>query len=173
GRAARRSLSRADEHLRQTSRHARRNLSESHTTVPSPHRLSGTDTRDRARVGTVAGQGVAVVEVATIDRFLRGFRDVGPTTVTTEARWRSSPKAILSVLALSGVLSEVLSRDVLIDEPRRAGVWTRISATSSDPDEMLEVWLLDYGSFTEALLTLKANRGRVLGGTSELRRRLG
>ncbi len=92
-------------------------------------------------------------------------------TVTAEARWPSSPRAILSVLALSGVLSEVLGPDVLIED-RRAGVWRLVTARSSDPDELLEIWLLDSGVFTEAMLTLRASGARKRGATRELKRRL-
>ena len=93
-------------------------------------------------------------------------------TVSTEARWAAPPKGIISVLALSGVLSEVLGGDVIIDDPHRAGMWDIVGARSRDPDELLEIWLLDCGSFTEAALTLRVSRTRRPGGVRELKRRL-
>ena len=97
------------------------------------------------------------------------FSDRGK--VTADVRWLASPSTILSVLALSGALSEVLSPDVIIDVTQESETRSLVTARSVEACEELHIRLLDYGSFTEAQinLSLVARRRR---SAREARRRL-
>jgi hypothetical protein len=91
--------------------------------------------------------------------------------LTADARWHGSSKAIVSVLALSGALSEVLSSDVIIDTTQETETQTRVVARTADDCEELEIWLIDYGSFCEAEIALSLEQPR-FRGIKEQRRRL-
>jgi len=97
---------------------------------------------------------------------------VAQLTVTADRRWSASSRAIVSALGLSGVLSSLLSPDVILDTAPKPGGWILVSARSSDPDELLEVWLCDYGGFTEALLNFKARARAPILARRQLKGRL-
>ena len=97
------------------------------------------------------------------------FADRG--MVTADVRWNASPKTILSVLALSGALSEVLSPDVIIDVTQESETRLLVTARSAEAREELHIGLLDYGSFTEVQLSLSLVPRR-FRSAREARRRL-
>jgi hypothetical protein len=98
-------------------------------------------------------------------------RSVRSTTLTVDRRWSVDPRAIVSAVTLSGVLASVIGPDVIVETAPRAGGWRVLSARShGDPSEYVEIWMLEYGTFTEVSVNLNSHKKLLRPGG--LRRRV-
>jgi hypothetical protein len=96
---------------------------------------------------------------------------VRSTIVTVDRRWNVDPRAIVSAVTLSGVLASVIGPDVIVETVPKAGGWLVLSARShGDPSEYVEIWMMEYGTFTEVSVNLNSHKRLLRPGG--LRRRL-
>ena len=92
------------------------------------------------------------------------------TTVTVDRRWSVDPRAIVSAVTLSGVLASIIGADVIIETGPKTGGWLVLSARSTaHPGEYVELWMLDYDSFTEVSVILHSHK-RLLRPIGAMRR---
>ena len=89
---------------------------------------------------------------------------ISTTTVTVDRRWSVDPRAIVSAITLSGVLASIIGEDVIVETARKTGGLVLSARSCSEPSEHVEIWLLDYGTFTEVSMNLCSHKSLLRRG---------
>jgi hypothetical protein len=87
------------------------------------------------------------------------------TTVVADRRWNADPCAIVSAVSLSGVLASIIGADVIVETARKTGGLVLTARSCDEPNEHVEIWMLDFGTFTEVSVNLVSHKKLLhLGG---------
>jgi hypothetical protein len=85
-------------------------------------------------------------------------RSIWSTTVTADRRWDVDPHAIVSAVTLSGVLASIIGPDVIVQTALETGGLVLRARSNGDPTAHIEIWMLDYGTFTEVSVNLTSHK---------------
>jgi hypothetical protein len=92
------------------------------------------------------------------------------TTVTVDRRWCADTHAIVSAITLSGVFASIIGANVIVETAPKTGGWLVLSARSPDePSEHVEIWMLEYGTFTEVSVNLHSRKTLLRPGGAKRR----
>ena len=91
------------------------------------------------------------------------------TTVTVDRRWDVDPHAIVSAVTLSGVLALIIGSDVIVETALKTGGLVLSARSNDDPSEHIEIWMLDYGTFTEVSVNLTSHKKSFRPGAGKRR----
>jgi hypothetical protein len=113
---------------------------------------------------------VASAEVASQAVSLHMASSIRSTTVTVDRRWGVDPRAIVSAVTLSGVLASIIGADVIVETTPKIGGWLVLSARSyGEPSDYVEIWMLEYGTFTEVSVNLRSDKKLLRPGGAKRR----